>query len=503
MTDMTSIKPGRWDVTRRGFIRAAGAVLVTACGNERATAEQAAAYTPEGFGAKGDGRTNDTAAFQALSAAINARSGGTVMLRKGAVYIVGGSKPADPKRSGGYTFTPADILRFTDCRNAVVVHGNGATLRAVDGYRFGTFSSDGAPTRNALPYYGPQIAAGYSAMIFVEGCSGSVLIENLELDGNVGRARIGGPWGDAGYQLPGSGLQFRNNSGRWRVVNVRAHHHPLDGIHVNDPGDATTPPSGSGTEGCDFDQNGRQGLSLVGGVGHIFRTSKFRRTRRDGVPVQSAPGAGVDLEAEGGRVVRDIRFERCEMSDNVGVAFLHGGGPVSNITVVDSLLLGTTTWSYYSSGAKSVRFVRTRIVGAVVNLIGGEQGEVFEDCLLTNDPAEAPRGQTPFSPSGFIIQDAVRGVRFIRGEIRNGQPVSSRNGNLDQMTLEGTTIRATAGSLIVYGRCSKGCRFVEDGGTIGGLPGGADGKVTIGQAEDGWSLVRRGRTTRFPATVRR
>ncbi|AQR75532.1 hypothetical protein BXU08_19390 [Sphingomonas sp. LM7] len=464
--------------------------------------ETGSQLTPEQFGAKGDGQTNDTAAFGALSAAINAAGGGSIALRKGAVYVVGGqSQPDDPKPSG-YTFLPVDVLKLRGCRGAVVLQGNGATLRAMPGYRFGTFGRDGRPTRNKLPFYGPEAAAAYRAMIDVEGCSGTVLIENLTLDGNIGRARLGGGWGDAGTQLPGCGLVFRNNSGRWRVVNVRAFQHPLDGIMVDDPGTPQTPASGSGTTGCDFYENGRQAMSIVGGIGHYFEDTKFRRTRRN-TAVVSPPGAGVDLEAEGGKLVRGTRFLRCEMTDNAGPALLHGGGKVSDITLTECRLVGTTTWSYYSSGAKDVRFVRTVLVGAVTNLQGGPQGELFDHCLLTNDPAEAPRGTTPYSPSGFIIPDGVKGVRIIGGEIRQAAAAGGANANYDQMLLDGVTIRATRGEIALYGRFQGACRFVEQGGRILALPGGAAGTRDAGHATAAWTLTRNGKTTQYPATCTR
>lgn len=488
-------------IGRRSFVASAFATAMVPFASCSAGAfkPEGPQFTPEAFGARGDGVANDGAAFEALSEAVNRAGGGTVSLRKGATYIVGGqTRSADPKSTGGYTFVPRDVLRFRRCRNAVTVLGNGATLRVVNGYRYGTFDTSGAITRNKMPYFGPQIAAGYSALVFVEECSGPVSIQDLDLDGNMRRAVIGGTWGDAGIQLPGSGLVFRNNTGKWQVRNVRAHDHPLDGLLVDDPGAPSTPPSGSGTSGCDFYENGRQALSLVGGVGHVFADSKFRRTRR-GTQVGSPPGAGVDLEAEGEKIVRGIRFERCEMSDNAGPALLHGGGKVSDIDVVDCRVIGTSTWAYYSAGAENMRFRGTTIVGAVVNLRGGPRGELFENCLITNDPALAPRGTQPYSPGGFLIPDGVTGVRIIGGEIRQAGGTGGSNANQDQMLLDGVTIRATRGAIALYGRF-RNCRFVEAGGTILALPGGAEGSRNAGNSETAWTLTRGSVTRRFPAT---
>ena len=455
-------------------------------------------FTVEQFGAVGDGRTNDTLAFQAAATAMNRAGGGTLSLRAGAVYVIGRQLPNPDIDRNSYSFQPSDILKFVRCGRDVVVEGNGATLRAPAGYLYGTFGADGRPTRNAMPFYGKGMAACYHAMIAAEGCTGNIFIHNLVLDGNAPAARLGGGWGDTGWQLPGSGLWFRNNTGRWRVSDVRSFHHPLDGILVDEPGLATTPPSGSGTDSCDFYENGRQAMSIVGGVGLVFRQSKFRRTRR-GVPMQSAPGAGVDLEAEGGKTVRDIAFEGCELSDNVGPALLQVGA-VSHVTLSDCRLLGTTTWAFYPSGGRFFNFVRTRIAGAVVNLSGGAAGERFEDCLLTNDPAFGVQGRAPFSPEGQLIPDGIRGVRFIRGEIRHAVAQASFNANFDQMSLTGVTIRALRGAVAIYGRFSGRTRFVEAGGQILATPGALATPRSSGGADAPWTLTRGGTTRPFPAT---
>ena len=149
------------------------------------------AFTPESFGARGDGRTNDTDAFAALSNAINARGGGMVVLRP-TTYIVGHGdrrRCATGRRKGAFAFPPSTILNFANCTGPVVIRGNGARLRAASGLRFGSFDPQtGRAVDHPLPLLDRGLRASpYVAMINVQDCAGSIDISDLELDGNQNR----------------------------------------------------------------------------------------------------------------------------------------------------------------------------------------------------------------------------------------------------------------------------------------------------------------------------
>ena len=90
--------------TRRQFLAGAAA---TSLAPAAASAAPGETVTPEMFGAKGDGRTNDTRAFAAMSAHVNARGGGTIVLRP-VTYVVGEQHPsAASKRT---SFAPTNII---------------------------------------------------------------------------------------------------------------------------------------------------------------------------------------------------------------------------------------------------------------------------------------------------------------------------------------------------------------------------------------------------------
>lgn len=210
------------DFDRRAFLASAAA---TAALSSRAFAE-ADVLRPEDFGARGDGITNDTQAFAALSAAVNRRGGGTIELRRGRTYMVG-----EQRRGGDYGWTPQPILELHDLAAPLTILGNGARLSCRSGLRFGTFDlASDRPVHHPLPYVSAtDLASPYRAMIRVASCGGPVTIRDIELDGNLQRLRIGGQFGDTGWQVPAIGLWLEANTGEEAIENIYSHHHGQDG----------------------------------------------------------------------------------------------------------------------------------------------------------------------------------------------------------------------------------------------------------------------------------
>ena len=127
---------------------------------------QVAAITPESFGARGDGVTNDTDAFAAMAAFVNARGGGEIVLRR-TTYLVG---KQNHRPDAQFSFGPAKIMEFLGCTRPLTISGNGARLLCQAGLRYGTFHPvSGRPTHHPMPYYGQgELATPYRS------CAGSV-----------------------------------------------------------------------------------------------------------------------------------------------------------------------------------------------------------------------------------------------------------------------------------------------------------------------------------------
>lgn len=349
-------------------------------------------FRPEEFGAIGDGKTNDTAAFARMSAAVNASGGGLIVLSP-TTYIVG-QQVADPRSV--YAFPPAPIMDLLGCNQPLTIIGNGARLRCADGLRFGTFDRQtGAPTNHPMPFYGvDEVASPYLAMISVENCTGKISIENLELDGNMDGLILGGRYGDTGWQIPAIGLRLLDNRGGERVVKVYTHHHAQDGLYIDGVVDGN---SSSTIQEVVSEYNGRQGCSLVGGRSHRFVDCRFNHTGRS--RIMSAPGAGVDLEAEI-KTIRDVSFSGCEFVNNAGVGMVADTGDTEGATFDNCRFVGTDAWAAWPKKPR-FQFSDCQFVGAIVQTFAGKDPSCaakFLRCSFTDDKALTPTGQA-YGPS--------------------------------------------------------------------------------------------------------
>jgi hypothetical protein len=357
-----------------------------------ADAQTVRTFTPEQFGAVGDGRTNDTEAFVRMSAAVVAAGGGEVVLAR-RTYLVGRQQHRIAAATG-YVFEPSPIMEFVGLRGPLVIRGNGARLRCAPGLRYGTFARSGRPTRNPMPFYGgDELAAPYFFMIRIADCSGDVEISDVELDGASDDLQIGGQYGDTGWQIGTSGLGLINNRGSESVLRVYSHHHAQDGVQI----DGLDSNRGVGITSlfrevrCEF--NGRQGVSLVGGRSYRFERCTFNGSGK--AAIASAPGAGVDIEAEQSKRVRDVAFSDCEFSNNIGCGFLADQGNIEGVTLTDCRLIGTTSWAAWPN-KPGISFSRCLFVGPIVRAHGdrdSQRATRFIDCTFRDDPALSPTGE--------------------------------------------------------------------------------------------------------------
>ncbi|MGI4733585.1 MAG: right-handed parallel beta-helix repeat-containing protein [Janthinobacterium lividum] len=327
------------------------------------------------FGAVGDGRTNDQAAFQKAADFFNKRAqtpagvGRAVLRIPAGTYLVG-----QPDAAG-----MGDVLHLAGCRNLTVLGDDSATteIRYADGLRYGAFD----PTTKQV-YESPKAfftdwgwGVGGATAIVLQNCD-NVEVANLSLNGNSGHLLVGGHWGDTGIQVGFDGL-FVSDSRRIRLRRLAVHHFGRDGIQVlNHLAKSLDDPARENIllENSRFDYNGRQGLSITGVNGLRAVKCSFSHTGRViipalGKPLYSNPGAGVDLEPEGGYVA-NVRLENCRFVDNAGQGIVsdhYGNGPpnVKNIVIRNCLVWGVTNWSAWVR-QPGFLFENCRLYGAFV-----------------------------------------------------------------------------------------------------------------------------------------
>lgn len=376
------------------------------------------------FGAVGDGKTNDQAAFQKAADFFNQRAktpagaAPAVLAVPKGVYLVGRQNPL-----GG---DGIDVLRLAGCRNLTIQGADSATteIRYGSGLHYGAFNPAGqrpfeAPTAFFIDR---KYAATVGTCIVLQNCE-NVVVTGLAINGNVGKAVVGGHWGDTGIQLSYDGI-FINDSRRITLRELALHHLGRDGVQVlnhlaKSLGDATA--DNIVLENSTFNYNGRQGLSVTGVSGLRAVNCSFSHTGRVIIPALgkalfSAPGAGVDLEPQDG-FVKNVRFDNCRLVDNAGQALVAdrpgGNHPetTQNIVVANSLLWGTSNWSVWVS-QPGFLFSNCRIYGAFVHgcrAAGPSQATRFVGCTFEDKPY---RGQAAYGTFMMHSDGAARYMSF-------------------------------------------------------------------------------------------
>jgi hypothetical protein len=269
-------------------------------------------FTPEAFGARGDGTTDDYDALKRMVAAVNSAGGGTVALAPGRTYLL-----------NRYVTSANGVanLAFEGC-DGLTIEGNGAKITVK-----GDLRRD-QPTTRSL-----------AGLQFRE-CR-NVVLRNIELIGNVDRTSRDPKLGEPRSH----GLHFQGCSDV-RIEGVTARHFAADGLYIGASvrRDFTGKQSASRrftVRNSQFLFNARQGLSVIQLRGGLFEDCAFsytgyidaRGTR--GAYGSHAPAAGVDIEPNGTPdseprsdiLTGDITFRRCRMVGNWGSGFVAAKNP--------------------------------------------------------------------------------------------------------------------------------------------------------------------------------
>lgn len=394
-----------------GSVAAAAASALAAAAVFTGTAGAVALprFTPEMYGAVGNNAALDAPALHSMGVALSALGRGVIDFYPGRTYLVGGGQVlSSGHQAAGYAFPPIYdyVLDINGCTGPAIINMNGATIKCADGVKYGTFNDDGTDKGTPSGSLVGGLATPYYAIIRINNCSGLVKVLNGELNGNIANVTLGGYYGDNGRQIPYSGIYAVDNAIGPIIDGVNSHHHGLDGIIVNGPGNINLRENGVVCN-SQFLNNGR-GNSFVGGNGWTFENNRFNASGKDiGTMTYTGPGTGFDLEAEGGRWVKNIHFARCEFIDNTSSG---ASAPVDSSATATTIhfeackFIGTTSWGCWVY-APYVTFERCLFVGAIVGMYPSTtlpaSATKFKDCTFDFNAALTPGGVNPFVNGGI------------------------------------------------------------------------------------------------------
>lgn len=328
-------------------------------------------FNPKDYGAVGDGVANDTNAFIAASAALNAAGGGTLYIPAGTYQVF--SQTANPAPSSGspYWVSAGNIIDLSNC-NGVRIVFDGANLIAASGLKYGSFNPlTGEVYNPTLPFTNAAYAAYPGDFIDLTSCT-NVEIVNAKLNGNNTTYTLGGQWGDTGRQLPQTGIKCTNSS-NVAIINADVSYCGLDGIYATGTANQRINVSIDNAKSA---YNGRQGISWTGGNGLTITNSAFTYTGAGGVA--SSPSAGIDIE-DNGQGCYDGLFDNCEFFGNVGAEILTQG--TSDRIKFNRCVIGASaaTRGVWPASA-GVLFTDCSIYGDITNTLNTQ----FRNCYITN-----------------------------------------------------------------------------------------------------------------------
>lgn len=356
-------------------------------------------FNVKNYGARGDGVTNDTAAFGAASTALQNAGGGILLVPPG-TYLVGTQTFAG-QTGLAYSYLPATLIHIVGCPRSVLVTGYGAKIVYASGQRYGSFDPTTGAVYNPAPggFLNADYKAPLASAIHIESCA-AARVEGFEIDGNAAGMIIGGYWGDNGIQLGHYGYELLGN-GSATAADMYAHHMCLDGGAA-----ATAIPLESSAptplliQRCRHEYNARQGFSFVGGKQGVFEDCTFSYTGRG--PFVSSPGAGIDLEAEWG-FIRDLTFTRCTFRDNAGSSMVAATGSSKDCAFNDCTFWGTTHFASECS-MPDFAFDNCTFIGETIH--NGLRGR-YTSCRFLDaaDPA-----RTHYTTSAYLFESSGNGL---------------------------------------------------------------------------------------------
>ena len=283
--------------SRRQFLRLLALIGGTSAVPVRASSVDDRAFTPESFGARGDGRTPDGEAFSRLIAAVNGVPGSSVcrIRCRGRYVITGGPRQARsynrPKVAGVIEGIPAVT------RDNVHVNARGAEFIVAPDF----------PWRRTAKGGDSQDCFAVGWQFYGSGCK----LTGGRLLGNLGARRVVRGPDASGFGGSEYGLVMVGAG--WELAGVTAEDWGTDCVMIGGPGRSTDGNYSGARRNCvsvvpivDFGPGGY--VSISGG--RILRGGKWPER------IRNNPGAGIDVEGLDNDLPATVRIRGVQFADN-------------------------------------------------------------------------------------------------------------------------------------------------------------------------------------------
>ncbi|MDQ4086452.1 MAG: right-handed parallel beta-helix repeat-containing protein [Pseudomonadota bacterium] len=278
-------------------IGAATAALILPASGARAAGRE---FTPEMFGAVGDGRSDDHAAFVRLAAAVTQAGGGTVRFGRRKRYRLDQVHVGGPRRNN------LPIIGFTRCSGLTVDFNESTVDVKGDFHR----SADVREGRQSF-------LRSVDPLVFTD-CS-NLIVRNGVMNGNADRMTRD----RTVVESSGRGIML---SGCTQVLleDLHIHHFPTDGVSVGQNAERRVSRNVRLSR-VRLTNNARLGLFIQGASGVTATDCVFSENGYTGGTYYHRPGAGVDLEPNWEMDLRsDLRALRCRFDNNRGSPLVAG-----------------------------------------------------------------------------------------------------------------------------------------------------------------------------------
>jgi hypothetical protein len=380
------------------------------------------------FGAIPNDSKNDSKAFMAAAKFINSKKGNITLIIPEGRYIVGMQEEKNEHTIPCYncasnsTLIGLDIISIINCKNVTVVGIGRVEIVYESKLKLGGFEIKNRQIEKAR--FNEKTKQDYSKMhslaatigsfILIKNCK-SVTVKNIITNGNSKNLELGDNIGIGTnpFEIVHNGITIVN-SAKINIIQSRFNNYGLDGMYISNDSIFTKENTYNEIKisRCTFDENGRQGLSIVGAIGFEINNCTFNKTGIGNI--KTAPSCGVDIEPTFG-VCKNGIFRDCEFNDNAGFAvgindYIIGS---EGFLFVNCIFVGS---KYYTIGTSmpKVKFEKCNFYGETIfslNAISKEDATIYTKCNFL----DIYKNKTMYSFGGALLFIKLRGA-FLKVE---------------------------------------------------------------------------------------